>query len=95
MEDNPAVDPADEISLPEVGLAGGRVVPDAGHTHPQSPLVSPGGHAWHDGAPLLQVLPTRAGEAPGSVQVAPVQREVKFLWSPVPASHTALKNVKH
>ena len=42
MEYNPAIDPGDEISRPQVGHAGRGVVPHTGHTHPQPSLPSPG-----------------------------------------------------
>ena len=93
MEDNPAIDPGDEIPVPEPALTARGVVPHTGHADPEPPLVSPGRHARHGGAPLLQVEAAGAGEAPGGLQVTPVQREVKFLRASLPASHTALINI--
>ena len=72
MEDNPAVDPADEVPRPESGLTGGGVLPHTDHTDPEARLLSPGRHPGHDGSPLLQVPAPRAGEAPGWVLLAPV-----------------------
>ena len=65
MEDNPAVDSADEVPRPQSGLTGGGFLPHTDHTDPEARLLSPGRHPGHDGSPLLQVPAPRAGEAPG------------------------------
>ena len=94
MEDNPAIDPSDEVPRPEVGQTGRGGVPHTANTHPQSSLSSPGRHPGHDGSPVLQVQTPGAGEAPGSVHLTSLQSEVEFLRTSGPASHTALTKIR-
>ena len=99
MEDDPAIDPGDEVPGPQVGLARWAVLPDSLHADPE-PLLSPAdGQPGHDGPPVLHVPPPRAGEAPGRVRRVPVQAEIELVRSSLSSlsslSHTTLQSVSH